>query len=245
MLNGVAIPLFNESDRFDYGELRILAELMQPDGLIVLVDDGSTDQWIVQANGFLEDNPDLPIKILRLEKNVGKANALRKGFLFLLEEGCEFIGMLDGDFSAPTREFQRVLAKHIHQLSEFDVVCGSRMDIAGRDILKQEQRYIFGRFFAIATQQLFRLDLYDTQCGLKTFRGGPQLEHALREPFDNQWLFDIEILLRLRCHGNFRIWEEPLNIWHHSQGSKMKFWTSLSAFLALFRLKLKYSSTSR
>jgi dolichyl-phosphate beta-glucosyltransferase len=51
-----------------------------------------------------------------------------------------------------------------------DMICGSRIKMAGRKIERSLFRHIQGRAFATAVDKLFHLGLYDTQCGLKFSR---------------------------------------------------------------------------
>ncbi len=66
--------------------------------------------------------------------------------------------------------------------------------------------------------------MHDTQCGAKIF-DRQVLDIVVSEPFITQWLFDVEILLRLKQRlGNDikkKIIEVPLRSWEDVKGSKL------------------------
>ncbi|HEY0928689.1 MAG TPA: hypothetical protein VGE27_02115, partial [Gemmatimonas sp.] len=74
------------------------------------------------------------------------------------------------------------------------------------------------------------IESYDTQCGAKLFRIGPLLCTSLSEPFRSRWIFDVELLTRaqslLRFEGEHTIerlvHEQPLGVWQHRAGSKVR-----------------------
>ena len=75
------------------------------------------------------------------------------------------------------------------------------------------------------------------------FRVNNELIRSLALPFGSRWLFDVELLLRLRClHGDLaRIaYEAPLHCWAEQPGSKVKANSYLNALRELCRLTWKY-----
>jgi len=76
----ILVPARNE-ERMIQTKLRNLTEVSYPkDKLeVILVDDASTDQTLARAYDFAGKHPELPIKILKQQHRIGKANALNKG----------------------------------------------------------------------------------------------------------------------------------------------------------------------
>ena len=99
-----------------------------------------------------------------------------------------------------------------------------------------------GRIFAAVVSVLFRLNAYDTQCGAKVF--APRVvEEVFHEPFLSHWLFDIEILLRLRnryANYNEIIHEIPLDVWIEQGNSKIRPLHLLKMPGQLLRIFFKY-----
>ena len=66
-----------------------------------------------------------------------------------------------------------------------------------------------GRAFATVVAEMFRLGLYDTQCGMKFFRAS-RLRPVLTELTEDRWLLDIEVLTLLHA-SSARCLEVPID----------------------------------
>ena len=99
-----------------------------------------------------------------------------------------------------------------------------------------------GRLFATVIAVLFRLNAYDTQCGAKIFRCD-MAELAFERPFLSKWLFDVEILLRIRNSYpdyNSVICEVPLNVWQEQGDSRIRFVHLWSMPVQLWKMYFRY-----
>jgi dolichyl-phosphate beta-glucosyltransferase len=140
---------------------------------------------------------------LRLERNRGKAEAVRQGMLKALEDGPpagagRSGGLLGrGPFHAPGRPspVHGVFAER----PECRLVMGSRVRLLGRRIVRRPMRHYLGRVFSTLASLSLDLPVYDTQCGAKLFRADGELRDLFSTPFSDPWLFDVEILSRLRA----------------------------------------------
>ena len=89
------IPCYNEEQRLDGGSFLSFVRRDSSTQLL-FVDDGSTDG----TAGLLEElrgQAAERVRILALEKNAGKAEAVRRGILAALEAGHSYVGFLDAD----------------------------------------------------------------------------------------------------------------------------------------------------
>jgi hypothetical protein len=120
---------------------------------------------------------------------------------------------------------------------EADGIYGSRVKRLGAHIHRSGFRHVVGRTFATISQLLLHLDAYDTQCGAKLFR--PEVaREAFSKPFISRWIFDVEILMRLRGR---RIIEYPLCRWSDVRGSKVNVFASALRILSdLFAIRRQY-----
>ncbi|MFC1566983.1 hypothetical protein ACFL4A_03985 [bacterium] len=87
----------------------------------------------------------------------------------------------------------------------------------GSNIVRTYKRHILGRFFATLIGFTFKLKSYDTQCGAKLFHKSV-INIVFMEPFISKWIFDIEIILRLK---KYNVIEYPLLAWKDVKGSKL------------------------
>jgi dolichyl-phosphate beta-glucosyltransferase len=221
----LVVPCYNEAARLDDGAF--LALVRGGDELhLLFVDDGSSDQTAARLRALAAAEPSR-IAALVLERNGGKAEAVRAGLRRALGERAPLVGYLDADLATPIEEVRR-LARLLRN-GDAAVLLASRVSLLGRDIERQALRHYLGRIFASVASLVLRLSVYDTQCGAKLFRATPALEAALGEPFLSRWVFDVELLGRLLAGTptvpglpEGAIVEEPLRAWRDVPGSKLR-----------------------
>jgi len=163
-----------------------------------------------------------------MERNRGKAEAVRCGFLESFRSGYDFIGYWDADLATPLETIPRFC--ELLEDGRVDGVIGSRVLLLGRRIRRRAVRHYLGRVFATCASLAIGLPVYDTQCGAKIFRNTERLRQVFRTPFRVNWTFDVEILARFllleRLFGGpatrDRIVEYPLERWDDVPGSKLK-----------------------
>jgi glycosyltransferase involved in cell wall biosynthesis len=215
----LVVPCFNEADRLPAAELAALTS--HPDVGVVLVDDGSTDgtrALLTRLAGGLS-----AVSVLPLATNGGKAEAVRRGLLEALSGRPEVVGFVDADFATPASEVLR-LTELIRSPDGPAVVIGSRVLLSGRTVVRRPLRHILGRVVATYLSLTYALQIYDTQCGAKLFRADDRLRLSLADPFATKWLFDVELLLRVRAPGQGQpasVREEPLELWRDVPGSRL------------------------
>lgn len=222
MRPAVVIPCFNEAQRLP------LADLTQdiahhPDWIWVFVNDGSEDGTEGVLRQLVEPFPQA--HVVSLERNQGKAEAVRQGVLWSLSLGPDWVGYLDADLATPVSEYAR-LATRATEGGPWRGIIGSRWLRLGAQIDRNPLRHYLGRLVAGAISLVLGLPTYDTQCGAKLFRGDLAQE-IFRDPFQTRWLFDVELLARCRnlvgreSMGQ-EILEEPLRVWREQPGTKIR-----------------------
>ena len=215
----IIIPFYNEVKRLNYeGFIEIFNSFSQYNFL--LVDDGSTDKTIAVLEEF--QSKFSSIKVLKLDKNVGKAEAIRSAVLSLSD--TDFISYYDADLATPFSELDMLIQFSI-QNPNYKMVMGARIKLIGNGVKRSLKRHYFGRIFAtIVSQFVLKVPVYDTQCGAKVI----DYEIAKRifeQPFVSKWLFDVELLKRLqKTHDLSEVVKEiPLEKWEEIGNSKIKF----------------------
>ena len=189
----IVVPCYNESKRIK-AEAFLGALEKDPNLSFLFVNDGSTDDTFNVLQSLKEKNP-LQIGILNLEKNSGKAEAVRRGMLKSLEGSFDNIGYWDADLATPVNAIE-VFCRLLDSRDAEIVMC-SRVRLLGRNIQRKTARHYLGRIFATCASLLLNINIYDTQCGAKVFRVTPALIDAIRRPFRGRWAFDVDLLGRL------------------------------------------------
>lgn len=231
------VPCYNEARRLMPDDFLQLCAT--PDLHLLFVDDGSTDATAALL-AELCARSDGKAAYLKLERNQGKAEAVRRGLLSALDSAAEVVGYLDADLSTPVAEALR-LGAELAARPEIQVVLASRVRLLGNDVARKAVRHYLGRVFATAASATLGLAVYDTQCGAKLFRATPALRRALAEPFLARWVFDVELLGRLLQGGMApgAFLEVPLRAWKDVQGSKLSTAAMARAALDLVRIRAR------
>lgn len=237
----IVIPCYNEANRL---RKEILVDFIRhnEDLKVLFVNDGSNDSTLeVLRNICSEDSGQL--YLLDLPQNVGKAEAVRLGFMKAFTMEPTFVAMWDADLSTPLGEviqFREVLINNQNIL----LVMGSRVKLLGRNITRSGLRHILGRLSATLISLTLRLDVYDTQCGAKLFRVNALTKEIFGHPFQSTWIFDVELIARIIKanleNPNLLIYEFPLHEWTEVAGSKIRPSHYCKSLIELIRIKRSY-----
>jgi glycosyltransferase involved in cell wall biosynthesis len=241
----IVVPCYNESARLDAGAFERFAA-RTPEVDFLFVNDGSRDATLELLESLQARNP-RRFAVLDLKLNGGKAEAVRQGLRMSLESPPDLVGFWDADLATPLDEIP-AFAAVLERRPEVDLVVGCRMPLLGRTIERQPLRRLLGRVFANVASCALRIPIYDTQCGAKLFRTTPVLRSVLDEPFCTRWIFDVELLARIKSARRQNAlpslaassWEQPLDTWRDVAGSKLKKGDFVKAILEMSRIYWRY-----
>lgn len=148
---GAVIPCFNEAPAIG----QLVSELRQHLNLIVVVDDGSTDETAFKAEqaGSI---------VLRHVRNRGKGAALQTGLSRLHNLGCEWAATLDGDGQHDPTELAALI--QCAEQTGAPLVIGNRMGNA--DAMPWLRRHVNG-WMSNKLSQFAGRRLPDTQSGFR------------------------------------------------------------------------------
>ena len=245
----IVVPCWNEARRLPVARFQAFLA-GEPETGFVFVDDGSTDATRELLLSLEKAAPER-VRVIGLDRNGGKAEAVRRGVLEAIRGEARFVGYWDADLATPLDmipEFRRELERR----SGCEIVMAARVHLLGRRVQRRALRHYLGRAAATLIAILLNLRVYDTQCGAKLFRNGPQLQGLFREPFLSSWLFDVEILARRIAQGRASggptapevIYEYPIPEWTDVSGSKLRPGAYLRAALDLLRIRRRYLRVS-
>jgi glycosyltransferase involved in cell wall biosynthesis len=237
----VVVPVFNEEKRFNH---QFWLDLVSVRKLkIWFVNDGSTDntQQLLEELCLLHQS----FECVNLLQNLGKANAIREGFLHIFTEielENQLVAFIDADSALPVEEFNYFIEEAVDLLGKFPEigsVWASRVALSGHNIDRNVYRHILGRFVATFMSAGEKNFPYDTQCGFKVFRPTPTLSKVLRQTFKSKWFMEIELLSRIRTLNieSYEIREIPLREWRDVSGSHIRF--SNFAFIVVEMIRVK------
>ena len=236
----IIIPCYNESMRLPVNKYLDFLKLNKK-VKIIFVNDGSTDKTKNLVNKLFNKFPE-QIKILSYEKNKGKGNAVRDGFLYAVRQNMNGnLAYLDADLSTSLEEC-KLLSKKINDKIKF--VFGSRIRKSNNVIKRKFHRFVIGRSIATIISSILGVSVYDTQCGCKII-DQKLVNESFSEVFSSRWLFDVEIFLRLiNFYGKDKFIEiskeVPLKSWVDTEDSRVKFIDAPRIILDLFIIKKRY-----
>jgi glycosyltransferase involved in cell wall biosynthesis len=238
----IVVPCYNESMRLKSEEFENYLR-DKTNVSFIFVNDGSTDNTLEIINQLCSVAP-RQMLCKHLEKNKGKAEAVRQGFLMAIDLGFANIGYWDADLSTPLYLIDRLSEKL--ESDGITIVMGSRIRILGCDIKRKARRHYLGRVFATLASLILDLYVYDTQCGAKIFKNNSELKTVFAHPFLVDWIFDVEILARFKVIRQLNdsnllqhtTLEYPLDEWADIGGSKVRFIDFFKAIMELTKIFL-------
>jgi dolichyl-phosphate beta-glucosyltransferase len=241
MKTTLVVPCYNEAKRLDVA--RFERFIREGKTRVLFANDGSTDATLEVLAPLVEAGA----KVFTLEKNSGKAEAVRQGMLRAAADGdTPYIGFWDADLATPLEELAR-FESFLEDDPTLEMVTGARVKLLGRHIDRRLSRHYIGRAGATAISGVLGLPVYDTQCGAKLFRANERMQRAFASPFLSRWIFDVEIIARYQKEfaaigRDFRgaLYEVPLGTWTDVDGSKVRPRDFARAMLDLWRIHHSY-----
>lgn len=241
----LVIPCFNESKRLNFSAYSDFIK-NHPSIIFCFVNDGSTDDTLQKLRHFALQQPAEQLRIVALETNQGKAEAVREGVLAILSDASlhvHIIGFWDSDLATPLSELERFI-QAFRQSDAVQAVVGFRKKEADSKIQRSFSRKIISAIMHTIIQHYIGLPIHDTQCGAKMFTA-ILAANIFETPFIARWIFDIEIFLRIKHFLGpdallKNVEQLHLKAWHDVPGTKLRVRDGYKIFFELFRIKAHY-----
>ena len=194
---------------------------------IIVISDGCSDRSPEIVKEFALKNDG--IVPFRFSNKLGKGGAIIKGIE--MSTGT-VVGFTDADESVVPGEYGK-LVKLVENGS--DCAIASRR-VKGAKILEHQPaiRQIASKMFNVLVNGLFGLDIRDTQCGAKAFKG-ETIRRILPDIRSTGFNFDVDLLWKMKLNG-YAISEIPIK-WKHEPNNVFHMGNVPSMFFELFRIR--------
>lgn len=202
----LVIPCYNCA-QFISSSIHTLVEYMDSLGLtyeLIIVDDGSSDETTERLRKLQVEKA----RYITHSHNIGKFGALKSGFKVATGRCCIFVDAdLPFDLSAIKRIYELVAIRGYH------LVVGDRtLEDSNYDQTVPLLRRVMTSCYRTLVRLVATGEIYDTQCGLKGFRGevGRELIALVK---DVRFAGDLE-LLYVALKYNLAIRRIPVRVRH-------------------------------
>jgi glycosyltransferase involved in cell wall biosynthesis len=179
---------------------------------IVVVSDGSIDET---EEELVARAPAGAFRVFHYDRNLGKGYAVKLG---ALEASGEWIGFVDADLDLDPG----VLPAYVRhaQARGLDFAIGSKRH-PDSQVAYPHSRVVASWLFQQLVRLLFRLNVRDTQAGIKVFRR-EVAEQVLPLVLVKRYAFDIELLAVAHTFGFTRVEEMPIRLDYQFTGSGVR-----------------------
>jgi dolichol-phosphate mannosyltransferase len=229
----VCIPTYNERENLE-PMLRALAQVLQQDDRVLVIDDSSPD-----GTGKLADRLADELGFVSVLHRAGKrglGRAYLAGFRWALDQGAEMVLEMDCDFSHDPKDVPRLIGA-IERGA--DLAIGSRY-VAGGGVRNWGlSRRAISRGGSLYTRILLMRSVHDPTAGFKCYRRAVLETIDLEEIEAAGYAFQIETTFRALRKG-FRVEEVPVLFVDRTEGqSKMSHTIFLEAVVRVPLLRAK------
>lgn len=236
----MVIPTYNESENLPKLVKDVLA-LPLEDIHILIVDDNSPDGTGDLAEKLRKKYNDR-VHCLHRAGKLGLGSAYREGFKMAMEEGADYIGQMDADFSHPVDKIPLM----VKELANADLVIGSRYVKGG----KLDENWPFYRkwlsgFGNAYARIILGLPNRDVTGGYKLWKKETLAAMPMDTIKSNGYVFQVEMNYVASKMG-FKIVEIPIYFQERTMGkSKMNLKISLEAAWRTIALRSQHKDLEK
>jgi glycosyltransferase involved in cell wall biosynthesis len=179
---------------------------------VIVVSDGSIDET---AERLLAARTETQIRVIHYDRNLGKGYAVKAG---ALASHGEWVALVDADLDLDPASIPRYL--EIARSEQLDFAIGSKRhpeSVVQYPLSRRVASWCYQQLNRI----LFRLDVRDTQVGLKVF-SRRVVEDVMPLLLVKRFAFDLELLAVANALGYGRVRELPIRLDYRFTGSGVR-----------------------
>jgi hypothetical protein len=209
------VPVYNGGEEIveNVGVIRrVLAEGLPGEEIeVIVVSDGSIDET---AEQLLAVRGEAGIRVIHYDRNLGKGYAVKAGSL---AAHGDWVALIDADLDLDPSSLPAYL--EVARRENLDFAIGSKRH-PDSFVYYPRSRRIASWCYQQLNRLLFRLDVRDTQVGLKLF-SRRVVDEVMPLLLVKQFAFDLELLAVATALGYDRIKELPVRLEYRFSGSTL------------------------
>jgi len=212
----IVVPVYNGGDEI-VENLSVIrrdagGDLPPEDVELIVVSDGSIDGT---TERLIEGQSDVDMHVIHYNRNFGKGYAVKLG---AMEAKGSWIALVDADLDLDPSLVPMYLDTVRRESLDFAI--GSKRH-PNSAVVYPRSRRIASWGYQQLNRVLFRLDVRDTQVGLKVF-SRDVAENVVPVLLVKQFAFDLELLAVARAFGYRRVRELPVRLDYRFTGSEVR-----------------------
>jgi glycosyltransferase involved in cell wall biosynthesis len=231
VLLSVVVPVYNGGDEIienvEVIRCRVAAGLPGEELEIVVVSDGSIDgtaERLIESRAGAEN-----VRVLHYDRNLGKGYAVKAG---ALASHGDWIALVDADLDLDPSSIPAYL--DVARRESLDFAIGSKRH-PDSVVHYPASRRLASWCYQQLNRLLFRLDVRDTQVGLKLF-SRRVVDEVMPLLMVKRFAFDLELLAVATALGHGRVRELPIRLDYRFTGSGVRSAAALRALWDTFAI---------
>jgi glycosyltransferase involved in cell wall biosynthesis len=226
----IVVPVYNGGDdvveNLDVIRTSVVRGLPDADIELIVVSDGSIDST---AERLLAARAESGIRVIHYDRNLGKGYAVKTG---ALASHGEWVALVDADLDVDPAAVATYIETARRERLDFAIGSKRHPEAVVHYPLS---RRVASRCYQALNRLLFRLDVRDTQVGLKVFNRAV-VEDVFPLLLVKRFAFDLELIAVASALGHGRIRELPITLEYRFSGSQLGSRAVVRALLDTFAI---------